>query len=605
MRKTWQPLRIQLLRVAMLVGLMACLHQQHRRWMAERQNAMTWADVLPKIRAAVPDAAVVSVADQEGAGQIESAEGHRLGSVLRTSPFADHYRGFSGPTDVLLLFDPAGQLTNVEVLSSRDTREHVGLVLRDPRFINSLKRRTFSQLTVLDDVDAVSGATLTSFAILESIRYRVQLARRVQAGADDSTAPDGAEILPTAGSTSLKFPDPPRLEDVRVLYPSAQSVTQLAGSRVLWSAIDASGTAIGRLLRASPVADNEVGYQGPTDLLIAIDEASLVTGIAIGVSFDNEPYVGYVRDDSYFRKLFNGRDPKTLAEMDAAKVEGVSGATMTSQTVTRSLQLTAQEFVNELALTTAPRQNAEQASTKQESSTEELKLTIVNKVEFRVRWRDVSTIVITALGVLIGLTRLRGKRWLRLTYQAVVIGWLGMVNGDLVSQAFFLGAAQSGFPWQTALGLSSLSVAAIAVPITSGRNVYCSHICPHGAVQQLVRRRLPWQLSISSKMARGLRVLPWLLLGWVIMIGLLHLPFSPVDIEPFDAWLWTVAGAATIAVAVISLVASLFIPMAYCRHACPTGALLDFVSSSGGASWTARDTAMAAVLAFAIALQVG
>ncbi len=152
-----------------------------------------------------------------------------------------------------------------------------------------------------------------------------------------------------AGSMSLKFPDPPRMDDVKVLYPSAHTVTQLAGSRVLWSVIDQDGTAIGRLLRASPVADNEVGYQGPTDLLIAIDDANLVTGIAIGVSFDNEPYVGYVRDDSYFRSLFNGRDPKTLAEMDAAKVEGVSGATMTSQTAARSLQLTAQEFVNELS----------------------------------------------------------------------------------------------------------------------------------------------------------------------------------------------------------------------------------------------------------------
>ncbi len=44
--------------MAMLVGIVACLHLQHRRLMAERQNAMTWADVLPKIQAAVPDAAV-------------------------------------------------------------------------------------------------------------------------------------------------------------------------------------------------------------------------------------------------------------------------------------------------------------------------------------------------------------------------------------------------------------------------------------------------------------------------------------------------------------------------------------------------------------------
>lgn len=53
----------------------------------------------------------------------------------------------------------------------------------------------------------------------------------------------------------------------------------------------------------------------------------------------NEPYVGYVRDDTYFRNLFNGRRPDALAALDAANVEGVSGATMTSQAAARSLQL--------------------------------------------------------------------------------------------------------------------------------------------------------------------------------------------------------------------------------------------------------------------------
>ncbi len=97
--------------------------------------------------------------------------------------------------------------------------------------------------------------------------------------------------------------------------------------------------------------------------------------------------------------------------------------------------------------------------------------------------RDASTIMITALGVLIGLTRLRGKRWLRLTYQVLVIGCLAderrpCVAGVLArSRSVRISVANRA-------GLSLLSVAAIAVPITSGRNVYCSHICPHGAVQQ-------------------------------------------------------------------------------------------------------------------------
>jgi hypothetical protein len=42
-------------------------------------------------------------------------------------------------------------------------------------------------------------------------------------------------------------------------------------------------------------------------------------------------------------------------------------------------------------------------------------------------------------------------------------------------------------------------------------------------------------------------------------------------------------------VAVAGLVASLFIPMAYCRFGCPTGAVLDYIGG-GGKNWNRRDT---------------
>tara|TARA_B100001964_G_C14014327_1_gene500856 strand:- start:487 stop:750 length:264 start_codon:yes stop_codon:yes gene_type:complete len=56
-----------------------------------------------------------------------------------------------------------------------------------------------------------------------------------------------------------------------------------------------------------------------------------------------------------------------------------------------------------------------------------------------------------------------------------------------------------------------------------------------------------------------------------------HLPFGLVDIEPFDAYVVKVAGWSAITIAIVGLVASLFIPMAYCRYGCPTGAMLKFL----------------------------
>jgi polyferredoxin len=53
--------------------------------------------------------------------------------------------------------------------------------------------------------------------------------------------------------------------------------------------------------------------------------------------------------------------------------------------------------------------------------------------------------------------------------------------------------------------------------------------------------------------------------------------------EGFDAWLWRSAGIATITIAIVGLIASIFSPLAYCKFGCPTGALFKFLRKSSGA----------------------
>ena len=561
----------QLLRLVLFASIVLCVHMQHDRFTQRQLSQAKWSDVLPAINQVLPEATSVSESNSTAFANVADSDGKQIGYVGRTSPIADHILGFSGPTDVLLVFDQQKSLVAAKVLSSRDTRDHVDKVVQDPRFLSSLRGRSREELMDLSDVDAVSGATLTSYAILESIRLRLANA--------ESPEPIASPL------TSLKFPRPPRLDDVKLLYSDAATVEPVAGNNLQWKALDATGSVLGNLWRASPTADNNVGYQGPTDLLIAVDVNELVTGIAIGESYDNEPYVGYVRDDKYFRNLFNGRSPAALAALDLGTVEGVSGATMTSQAAARSLQLSAQALVNQ-----------QNTSRRQLGSFD----AVPPQSEFQPRMlltlRNLSTIAITCFGIIISLTRLRGRRWLRVVFQCFLIGWLGLMNGDLVSQALLLGWAQSGIPWKNAFGLTFLSIAAFAVPVTAGRNVYCSHLCPHGAVQQLVRNRISWQMKLPTSARRWLSRIPGFLIAWVVAIGMLHLSFSAVDIEPFDAWLWSVAGIGTLAVAVVGLIASLFMPMAYCRFGCPTGALLNYVSHSSGKSLNRRDLAAAMLL---------
>jgi len=147
--------------------------------------------------------------------------------------------------------------------------------------------------------------------------------------------------------------------------------------------------------------------------------------------------------------------------------------------------------------------------------------------------------------------------------------------------------------------------AALAVPWVAGRPIYCLHICPHGALQEWLGRVAPARLRarLPAEVAAGLRWLPGLLLALVVAITMLALPLDLADLEPFDAYLIKTAGWATATIAVVGLVASLFIPQAYCKFGCPTGALLEFLRSHGQADrFGRRDWAALLMVLLALGL---
>jgi polyferredoxin len=203
------------------------------------------------------------------------------------------------------------------------------------------------------------------------------------------------------------------------------------------------------------------------------------------------------------------------------------------------------------------------------------------------------------------MSSLRSNERLRTVFLCVLVGYLGLVNGDMLSQALLVGWAQHGVPWRSAGGLVLLTFAALIIPITTKRNLYCSHLCPHGALQQLLKKRLPWQTEVPKRLVRILRLLPFALLSLCVIVPMTDAAFSLVDIEPFDAWVYSIAGWPTITIALLGLGASLFIPMAYCKYGCPTGALLEFLRFHAKSDeWSKRDWAALALLGFAACLMI-
>ncbi len=512
-----------------------------------------------------PDAAAIGDAPQRNEKvPVLDAAGNQIGYAIQTSPDGDHVIGFSGPTNVSLALGEEDRILGIDVLDSGDTRDHVKQVLADQPFMSSLNGLSWEQAAAERTVDGVTGATLTSLAMREAILARLG-----------------------GGLASLRFPEPLTIDIIRTRLPAsiqtrAARVEQDQDFAARWHVLDSQGDELATVLRTSPAADNVVGYQGPTDTLIAMDHEGRVIGIVLGKSYDNEPYVTYVRDDEYFTTRFDGLIVEELASLDLqeAEIEGVSGATMTSTAVAQGIVLAAQNFVERSEL-------AAHAEEPQWS------LTV----------HDVGTLVVVISAIVVGMTRLRTNGQMRVALRLVVVLYLGLVTGNLVSQAMIVGWAQHGVPWRSATGLTILLIAALAIPLTTRRNLYCSHICPHGAAQQLLRGRLPWKVRLSPRMRSTLSLIPPLLLGWCIIVGMTSIGFSLVDIEPFDAYIFRVAGWATITVALVGLAASLLVPMAYCRYGCPTGALLEFVRINAKSDrWNHRDWVAVALTIMAFGL---
>ncbi len=522
----------------MLATIVALIHFQHGR-RSDQNTAL--ALTLDAITGGFPSA--TSIQANGDSTLVLDSDGRVLGTVFHTSPQSDDVIGFSGPTNVQLVFGSSGKLASLSIVSSEDTQDHVEHVRSDDTFLSSFTGLTRDEI-LTHRPDAVSGATLTSIAIRQSIVKRL-----------------GGVVMPG------KFSEPITLDHLKPLFDGVDSFNQTRSHEL--EVLDAGGRTLGYAIRTSPAADNEIGYQGPNDVLIALSPERTVSGIALINSYDNEPYVGYVREDYGFPTLFNELTVQQLSQLDLkeAEIEGVAGATMTSMGIARSLIIAATQHQKPL-----PESRGSDLQT--------LKLTP----------RDAGTIGVTIAALVIGLSSLRGRKRIRIAFQIVLIGYLGLINGDMVSQALLVGWARNGVPVTTSIGLVALTVAAFIVPVFAGRNIYCSHLCPHGAVQQILRNRLPWKVKLTKRVRRGLRLIPALLLVWVVVVGVGGFAFSLVDIEPFNAWVFRIAGWATIAIAVIGLVASLFVPMAYCRFGCPTGALLEFTRTNRGSSGiTPRD----------------
>lgn len=364
---------------------------------------------------------------------------------------------------------------------------------------------------------------------------------------------------------------PVTLREVRTFLPSAEELDSEGLESGAWLVLGSNGQVLGRALRTSPRADAVVGYVGPSDVLIVLNTKERILGASLRRSHDTPGHVRDVAQDEGFWSALEGleRSDVVRAGLD---VDGVTGATRTSRCV-----------LDGIALRLSPPDRPTPA------------LTITR--------HDGVVFALTLGLVFVTLGRGRWKRHARLILRIAVLVYLGLVAGDLLALSLAGGWTAAGSPWRAAPGMCALALAVVVLPWSSGRDAYCQHACPHGALQEWILKRTPrrWRVSIPALLEPGLARIPVALLGVGVLVTLLALPLDLAGFEPFDAYVLGGAGVLSVGLAVISLLTAPVVPMGYCRYGCPTGALLRWVRVEKRARLSAGDAFAGLLLLLTVA----
>lgn len=123
------------------------------------------------------------------------------------------------------------------------------------------------------------------------------------------------------------------LDDAKAFFPGAKRLKSGPNQTLLVQ--DQAGNRLGRLVTTSPDADSILGYAGPSNVLVALDNQEKVVGTRILSSEDTPEHVDKLRGNPVFEKSFKDWRPTT---QPAPKLDAYAGSTLTAYAITESIQ---------------------------------------------------------------------------------------------------------------------------------------------------------------------------------------------------------------------------------------------------------------------------
>ncbi|MDR1603290.1 MAG: 4Fe-4S binding protein [Gracilibacteraceae bacterium] len=295
-----------------------------------------------------------------------------------------------------------------------------------------------------------------------------------------------------------------------------------------------------------------IGYGGPLLVGVALDPTGAMVELAVLDHKETPSYLLKLEQAGYFKQYekMTAAAPLTLGyDLDA-----VSGATLSSRAIAAGVQ--------DIAHTAAERGMGLQV--------QKAALTLALGLK-----EGAAALLFLLAGLGVRLKKLGRQRLPLLILSVAVLGfWLNRALSMGHISAAFLGYFPP--PAENALWYIIVLGAPLLI-LFSGKNLYCTYVCPFCGLQELTHRLSRVGLTVPRLMKIA-RIGKKIILFAVVFIAFLTLNPSASNFDPFGAAFGLSGSSAAWYLLFVALVSSFFFHRYWCRAFCPVGTFLDLLT---------------------------
>jgi Na+-translocating ferredoxin:NAD+ oxidoreductase RnfG subunit len=299
-------------------------------------------------------------------------------------------------------------------------------------------------------------------------------------------------------------------------------------------------------IAATRVYSNEIyGFGGPVPMLLHLDASQHITNIVLLENNETPDFLESVKKHNIVEQ-WKGKSPN---EINQFTPDAVSGATLTSNAVNKSIQSTLNALGN--------------TSTTSSWS---------NFIDFK----SIIALLVILSGVILSF-KAKGKKQLRTLQLILNTVVLGFWCGKFISLQILMGWVSNGINLATSFVLLTMLMLAVIMPLFfKKKSYYCFWVCPFGSMQELagkLSRKKHHPNKRWMKILKHSQSTLTLALFFCLWLGVAS---DWINYEPFSAFLFEHASIIVLVIAGINLVVAIFTPRPWCRFVCPTGQLLNW-----------------------------